>query len=98
MPLTMPLPEPAILARRDDLVARLRRFCPAHNVIDEETELPSLRMRRARPCIAQLPLVVALPETVEQVTRIMALAAEMNVKIVPRGGRHLAVWRLAAAR
>jgi glycolate dehydrogenase FAD-linked subunit len=31
-------------------------------------------------------LVVVLPETVEQVSRIMALAAEMNVKIVPRGG------------
>ena len=33
----------------------------------------------------QLPLVVALPETVAQVQAIMALAAEMNVKVVPRG-------------
>ncbi len=32
-----------------------------------------------------LPLVVALPETVAQVQAIMALAQEMNVKIVPRG-------------
>src|SRR5512141_3452127 len=32
-----------------------------------------------------LPLVVALPEAVAQVSAILALAAEMNVKIVPRG-------------
>ena len=33
----------------------------------------------------QLPLVVVLPETVEQVSAVMALANEMNVKVVPRG-------------
>src|SRR5664279_3424829 len=33
----------------------------------------------------QPPLIVVLPETVEQVSSIMALAAEMNVKVVPRG-------------
>ncbi len=47
--------------------------------------------RRAYECDAftmyrALPLVVALPETVPQVQAIMALAQEMNVKIVPRGG------------
>ena len=46
--------------------------------------------RRAYECDAftmyrALPLVVALPENVEQTRAIMALAAEMNVKIVPRG-------------
>ena len=46
--------------------------------------------RRAYDCDAftmyrALPLVVALPETVPQVQAIMALAQEMNVKIVPRG-------------
>ena len=34
----------------------------------------------------QLPMVVVLPETVAQVAAIMALAAELNVKVVPRGG------------
>ena len=33
----------------------------------------------------QLPMIVVLPETVAQVSAIMALAGEMNVKIVPRG-------------
>ena len=34
----------------------------------------------------QMPLVVVLPETVAEVSAIMALAKEMNVKVVPRGG------------
>ena len=85
MSLVMPKPEDEILKSRTDLIERLRRILPADNVIDEEVEL------RAYECDAltmyrQLPLVVVLPETVEQVSRIMALAAEMNVKIVPRGG------------
>ena len=85
MSLVMPKPEDEILKSRTDLIERLRRILPADNVIDEEVEL------RAYECDAltmyrQLPLVVVLPETVEQVSRIMALAAEMNVKVVPRGG------------
>jgi glycolate oxidase len=80
----MPLPEPAILARREELVARLRAILPAANVIADETA------RRAYECDAlvmyrALPLVVALPETVAQVSAIMELAQEMNVKVVPRG-------------
>ena len=34
----------------------------------------------------QMPMVVVLPETVAEVSRIMALAKAMNVKVVPRGG------------
>ena len=84
MSLVMPAQEDDILKNRSTLIARLRDIIPADNVIDEETEL------RAYECDAltmyrQLPLVVALPETVEQVSRIMALANEMNVKVVPRG-------------
>ncbi len=84
MPLTMPKPEAAILENRDRLIARLRALLPEESVIAEETGM------RAYECDAltmyrQLPLVVALPETVAQVRAIMALAAEMNVKVVPRG-------------
>jgi len=85
MSLTMPKAEDEILKRRHDIVARLRRILPEDNVIDDDVA------RRAYECDAltmyrQLPLVVALPETVDQVSKIMALAADMNVKVVPRGG------------
>ena len=84
MSLTMPAPEAAILENRDRLIRRLRAILPEESVIAEETVM------RAYECDAltmyrQLPLVVALPETVAQVQEIMALAAEMNVKVVPRG-------------
>ncbi len=84
MTLIMPAPEPEILARRDELIERLRAILPARNLIVDETA------RRAYECDAftmyrALPLVVALPETVAQVSAVLALAAEMNVKVVPRG-------------
>ena len=84
MSLTMPAPEAAILENRDRLIRRLRAILPEESVIAEEAGM------RAYECDAltmyrQLPLVVALPETVPQVQEIMALAAEMNVKVVPRG-------------
>ncbi|RTL81301.1 MAG: FAD-binding protein [Hyphomicrobiales bacterium] len=84
MTLIMPAPEPEILARREELVERLSAILPESGLIVDETA------RRAYECdgftmYRALPLVVALPETVAQVSAIMALAAEMNVKIVPRG-------------
>ncbi len=84
MHLSMPKPEKEILRNRDRLIERLREIVPFENVIDEETQL------RAYECDAltmyrQLPLVVVLPQTVKQVSKVMALADEMNVKLVPRG-------------
>jgi glycolate oxidase len=84
MALLMPAPEQAVLSRREELLARLSVILPAQSVIADETA------RRAYDCDAltmhrALPLVVVLPETVAQVRAILALAAEMNVKVVPRG-------------
>ncbi len=84
MTLLMPAPEPQILARRDEIVTRLRAILPEQSVIADETA------RRAYECDAftmyrALPLVVALPETVAQVCAVMALAQELGVKVVPRG-------------
>jgi glycolate oxidase len=80
----MPAPEAAVLARREELIGRLREILPAASVIADEAG------RRAYDCDAltmyrALPLVVVLPEAVEQVRAIMGLAQEMGVKVVPRG-------------
>ncbi|HMK89291.1 MAG TPA: FAD-linked oxidase C-terminal domain-containing protein [Methylocystis sp.] len=84
MALSMPPPEAAILSRRDEIVARLKKILPAENVIADEIA------RRAYDCDAftmyrALPLVVALPETVAQVSAILELAQDLSVKVVPRG-------------
>ena len=85
MTLTMPKAEAAILAKRAEIVRRLEAIVRPGNVFADE--------RRMRPyeCDAvtmyrQLPLVVVLPETVDEVSAIMALAKALNVKVVPRGG------------
>lgn len=85
MSLKMPKAEQAILDNRGALIDALYNILPADNVKVEEAE------RRAYECdglimYRQLPLVVVLPETVDQVSQIMALANDMNVKVVPRGG------------
>lgn len=85
MTLSMPTPETAILDRRAEIIARLKAIVRPGNVISNAREM------RPYECDAvtmyrQLPLVVVLPETVDEVSRIMALAKEMNVKVVPRGG------------
>ena len=84
MPLVMPAPEPEIMSQRHLIVERLSKILPPANLIVDETA------RRAYECDAftmyrALPLVVALPQTIKQVQEIMALAADMNVKVVPRG-------------
>ncbi|ARN80079.1 FAD-linked oxidase C-terminal domain-containing protein [Methylocystis bryophila] len=85
MPLLMPAPEPQILSRRDEIVSKLRVLLGSERVIADETA------RRAYDCDAftmyrALPLVVVLPQSVKEVSAILALAQEMNVKVVPRGG------------
>ncbi|ACB95523.1 FAD-linked oxidase C-terminal domain-containing protein [Beijerinckia indica] len=83
MTLQMPHPEAAILTHRGEIVARLEQIVPG-GVIHTEREM------RVYECDAltlyrQLPLVVVLPETVEQVSQILRLAQDMNIKVVPRG-------------
>jgi glycolate oxidase len=65
-------------------VAKLKTILPATSVVDSEEG------RRAYDAdglsaYRQLPLVVVLPETVEQVAAIMRYCHDEGIKIVPRG-------------
>jgi glycolate oxidase len=80
----MPEPDVAIIARKHDIVAKLKTMLPATSVVDSEEG------RRAYDAdglsaYRQLPLVVVLPETVEQVAAIMRYCHGEGIKIVPRG-------------
>jgi glycolate dehydrogenase FAD-linked subunit len=82
--LKMPLPDDAVLARRAEIVAALRRIVPGEGVIDTEAE------RRAYEsdgltAYRTLPMVVVLPENTEQVRQVMRYCSENGVKVVPRG-------------
>ena len=72
------------IERQRTVVAALRTFLPDHCILwrEEDTrpyECDGLTLYR------QVPMVVALPETEEQVTRIARTCFELDVPIVPRG-------------
>jgi glycolate oxidase len=79
----MPEPDQATLVRRAEIVAALRRIVP-NGVIDDAASMSAYESD-GLTAYRQLPMVVALPETTEQVSQILAYSTASNVKIVPRG-------------
>ena len=80
----MPKPDASIIARRAEIAANLRRIVPGEGVIVGEAE------RRAYEsdgltAYRQSPMIVVLPETTDQVSRILRYCQAEGVKIVPRG-------------
>ncbi len=80
----MPASDAGVLARRDEIVAALRHIVPGEGVIDSEAE------RRAYEsdgltAYRQLPMVVVLPSSTEQVAAVLRYCAEQGIKVVPRG-------------
>src|SRR5215831_4873348 len=80
----MPLPDPAILARRNEIVAALRKIVPGEGVIASESER-RVYESDGLTAYSQLPLVVVLPSTVEQVSAVLRYCKDMGIKVVPRG-------------
>src|SRR6516162_1844588 len=80
----MPALDPAILARRAEIVAALRAIVSGEGVIDD---LDGMRPYEcdALSAYRQMPLVVVLPETVSQVSAILRYCQDNKVKVVPRG-------------
>jgi glycolate oxidase len=80
----MPLPDAAVIARRDEIAAALRRIVPGEGVIVSE---PQRRAYESDGLTAyrQPPLVVVLPSTVAQVAAVLRYCRDEGVKVVPRG-------------
>ena len=82
--LKMPETDKDVMARRVEIAAALREIVPDEGVITEEAE------RRAYEsdgltAYRQLPMIVVLPETTEQVSEILKYCNDNNVRVVPRG-------------
>ena len=84
MPLKMPLPDQRVLARRDEIIAALRRIVPGEGVIERPDELRPYESD-GLTAYRQPPMVVVLPETVEQVAAVLSYCHKHGVKVVPRG-------------
>jgi glycolate oxidase len=93
----MPLPNPVVLERRAQIVARLAKVLPADALISDPNET------RAYECDALTayrcpPLAAVLPRTTAEVSAILRICHEEGVPVVPRGsGTSLAGGALPTA-
>ena len=76
--------DPVDLARQRDTVRRLREFLPERSVLWQEEDTRPYECD-GLTAYRKLPMVVALPETEEQVQRILKACSSMDVPVVPRG-------------
>ena len=84
MSVRMPEPDGAVLDRRERIVAVLRTIVPGEGVIAAEREMRPYESD-GLTAYRQLPMVVVLPETTEQVAEILRYCHSEGIKVVPRG-------------
>ena len=80
----MPQADQQIINRRAEIAAGLRAIVPAECVIDSEASMKAYDSD-GLSAYRQMPLVVVLPETTQQVADVMKWCRDAGVKIVPRG-------------
>ena len=84
MSLIMPDLDRAVLDRRAEIAAALRQIVPGEGVIDSANEMRPYESD-GLTAYRQPPMLVVLPETVEQVSRILRYCHSEGIKVVPRG-------------
>src|SRR5438128_1007816 len=84
MPIAMPEPDAAVLARREAIVAALREIVPGEGVIAAEHGMRTYETD-GLTAYRQLPMIVVLPQTTAQVSRILRYCHSEGIKVVPRG-------------
>jgi hypothetical protein len=84
MPVLMPLFDDAVLKRRAEIVAALKRIVPGEGVIASDEAMRPYESD-GLTAYRQLPMVVVLPETTAQVSAVLAYCHREGVKVVPRG-------------
>jgi glycolate oxidase len=82
--IAMPASDHAVLSRRQEIIAALQSIVPGEGVITSETERRPYESD-GLTAYQQLPMLVVLPSTTEQVSRVLRYCKENNVKVVPRG-------------
>src|SRR5919109_1460715 len=84
MAIMMPQADKATLARRSEIVAALRAIVPGEGVIDSAAEMLAYESD-GLTAYRQPPMVVVLPDTTEQVSKVLRYCFEQGIKVVPRG-------------
>jgi glycolate oxidase len=82
--LAMPEPNAAVLGRRAEIAAALRKIVPGEGVIDHPDGMRPFESD-GLTAYRQMPLVVVLPETTGQVSRVLRYCHDNDIRVVPRG-------------
>jgi glycolate oxidase len=80
----MPVPDAAVLMRREEIIAALRAIVPGEGVITKTLELKPFESD-GLTAYRQPPMLVVLPQTTAQVSAILKYCHLHGVKVVPRG-------------
>src|SRR4249919_887826 len=96
MPAQMPARDEAVLKRRSEIVRALRALVPGEGVISAEREMRPYECD-GLTAYRQLPLVVVLPRTVDEVSRVLRYLQRDNydgrlptIKLAKSGSRRVA--------
>ena len=80
----MPAPDPTLIARKAEIVRALSQIVPGEGVVSEPSSLVPFESD-GLSAYRQAPIAVVLPDTTDQVARILAWCQTNGVKVVPRG-------------
>lgn len=84
MAVLMPKPSAAVLGRRAAIVSALKAIVPGEGVVDGANEMRVFESD-GLTAYRQMPLVVVLPETVDQVAAVLRYCHGERIPVVPRG-------------
>jgi glycolate oxidase len=84
MSIAMPAPDQSVLQRKESIVAALREIVPGEGVISSAAEMLPYESD-GLTAYRQPPMVVVLPDTTEQVSRVLRYCHDNGIKVVPRG-------------
>ncbi|MDB5591978.1 FAD-linked oxidase C-terminal domain-containing protein [Enterovirga sp.] len=84
MSIPFPTPDPAILARRDEIVAGLARLVAPEALVTSEDERRAFETD-GLTAYRRMPLAVVLPSSTAEVAAVLRFCNQHGVKVVPRG-------------
>jgi glycolate oxidase len=82
--LVMPEAKPEVLARRAAIAADLSAIVPGEGVVVDPDGLRPFESD-GLTAYRQMPMLVVLPETIEQVSRVLRYCHDNGIRVVPRG-------------
>src|SRR5262245_63344144 len=84
MSVIMPEADQSVLARRAAIVAALSEIVPGEGVVSAEIAMRPFESD-GLTAYKQLPMVVVLPETTDQVASVLRYCHDNGIRVVPRG-------------